>query len=149
MSDPPAGDRYIGARLWLMLAVYFLIAGYSSDIASLFGYAGTDGVRVISIAFFAIIILCVATERGRWPLWKRLVFVPASFVMHVVLTIPAGAMLGVLMRSPDHVRTVGEQRAVFILASLPVLLYAMHQSRLFVRSLRAGPEGSGSQSTGK
>jgi hypothetical protein len=129
-------------RFLLALAVYFLLAGYSSDIAALLGYPGTDGLQVITVGFFALIIICMLTERGRWPVWKRLVFVPASFVMHVVLTIPAGAMLGILKRSPDHVRTIGEQRAVFVLASLPILLYALHQSRLFVRASRAVPDES-------
>lgn len=130
----PAGWKRVPSLL--ALAGYVAVAGLSSDIARVLGYPGTDGVRVIAISFFAVIVLCMFTERGRWPLWKRLAFLPASFLAHVVLTVPAAAALGVLRHSPDHVRTVGEQRAVFLLASFPILIVAMRQSRLFMRTSR-------------
>jgi len=146
MSDSGCEDRCIRLRFLLGLGTYFLLAGYSSDIEALLGYPGTDGLQVITVGFFALIIICMLTERGRWPVWKRLVFFPASFVMHVVLTVPSGAMLGILKRSPDHVRTIGENRAQFVLASIPILLYAMHQSWLFMRPRESGP-GSGEDPT--
>jgi hypothetical protein len=75
----------------------------------------------------------MTTQRSGWRVWKRVLFLPACFIAHVVLTIPAAAALGILMYSFNHVRSVAEQRAVFILASIPILVYSMWQSSLFVR----------------
>jgi len=61
----------------------------------------------------------------------------------VLLTIPSGSALGVLMRMPNRVRTTGEQRAVFLLASIPILIYSMRRSSLFVRTEPPGTATDG------
>lgn len=139
-AEPGVGSAHVEWRRihsLLVFGAYLVVAGFSSDIMSVLGRPGTDGLDAITVAFFGIIIVCMLTERGRWPVWKRIAFLPASFLAHVVLTVPSGAVMGVLMRSPDHVRTIGEQRAGFLMASFPVLIFSMRQSRLFVRPSRA------------
>ena len=125
-----------------IVSVYWLITVLASEIQSILGFGEGDGVWVISGAFFLLIIVCMATQRTGWPPWKRIACLPASFVAHVVLTIPASAALGVLKHSVDHDRTDAEQRAVFLLASIPILAYSMWQSRLFVRAEGPGPSSS-------
>ncbi len=110
-----------------------MTAAVSSRIEGLFRARESDGVILISVVFFLIIIVCMATQRSGWRVWKRILYLPACFIVHVVLTIPAAATLGIMMYSLNHTRSVAEQRAVFILASIPILVYSMRQSRLFVR----------------
>ena len=126
----PVWNRFTA---WVAITAYWLAAYLGTRIQSTIGAGEGDGVPVIAAIFFALVILCMATERGDWPLLKRAAFVPASLAGHAILTIPMAAALGILAYDPTHVRTVGEQRAVFILASLPILAYAMWRSRLFVR----------------
>jgi hypothetical protein len=121
-------------NLWIAIVLYWTFAIFSSEIESLFGFPEGDGVDAISVVFFLIVILCMITERGTMKIWQRIAAVPVAFLLHAALTIPASSALGVLKYAPDHVRTLGEQRAVFLIASLPVLLLAMWRSRPFVKS---------------
>ena len=132
MNSNKPRNRWNYVSLWITFSFYWLVSVLSSDIESLFGYEGSDGVYTISATFFLIIIICMVTERGRWQIWKRMIYIPLCFLFHVLLTIPSSAALGILKFSPDHVRTHAEQRAVFLLASIPILVYSMRQSRLFV-----------------
>lgn len=56
------------------------------------------------IVTLGLVVLCMATERGRWQWWKRFLFVPVVFI--------AAAALKPL--------------------AIPIAIYAMWQSRLFV-----------------
>lgn len=131
---PDRGPRWNRFSVWLAVSGYWLAIYLSSRIQSLVGAGDGDGVPVVAAVYFCIIIVCMATERGGWTVLKRAAFVPASLAAHAFLTLPAAAALGILMYDPDRVRSIAEQRAVFILASLPVLAYAMWRSRLFVTS---------------
>jgi lysylphosphatidylglycerol synthetase-like protein (DUF2156 family) len=120
--------------IWTAVSVYWVISVFSSQIQKLLGLGEGDGVWVIAATFFLIVIICMITQRTGWRLWKRIVYLPASFLAHVILTIPSSAALGILMRTVGRERTVAEQRAVFLLASIPILVYSMRQSYLFIRT---------------
>lgn len=128
-----AASHWRQISVWIVASVYWLISVFASAIQKSLGLGEGDGVRVIAAAFFLIVIICMITQRTQWRLWKRILYLPASFVAHVILTVPSAAALGVLMRSAGHGRTYAEQRAVFLLASIPILAYSMKQSYLFVR----------------
>ena len=139
VTDQPPGGGAAAAiptwnrfTTWLAVSGYWLVVYLSSRIQALVGAGSGDGVPVIAAAFFGLIILCMLTERGGWSHLKRAAFVPASLAAHALLTVPMAAALGILVYEPDRVRSAAEQRAVFVLASLPVLAYAMWRSRLFV-----------------
>ena len=141
MTESHAVSNWRRAPAWAAVSAYWLVSVLASEIQSLAGFGEGDGVRVISVAFFLVIAICMMTQRTGWPLWKRVAFLPATFAAHVILTVPSASALGVLMRSADHVRTVGEQWAVFLLASIPILVYSMRQSYLFVRTATASSSG--------
>lgn len=143
----PSGPRWNPLTAWLAVSGYWLVTYLSSRIQALVGAGAGDGVPVIAAVFFGIVILCMATERGGWPLIRRAAFVPASLVAHAVLTVPAAAALGILAHDPERTRSAAEGRAVFLLASLPVLAYAMWRSRLFVISAESETEPTRSPST--
>ena len=135
------GPRWKPFTVWLAVSGYWLATYLSSRIQALVGGGAGDGVPVIAAVFFSLVILCMLTERTGWNALKCTALVPASLVAHALLTVPAAAALGILMFDPEHARTAAEQRAVFILASLPILAAAMWRSRLFV-SDPAGPRAT-------
>jgi hypothetical protein len=128
------GPGWRAFPVWLAISTYWLAAYLGSRIQALLGADGGNGVPVIAAVFFSIISLSMLTERGGWTALKRVAFVPACLVGHAFLTVPVAAALGILVRDTEHVRSMAEQRAVFILASLPILACAMWRSSLFVIS---------------
>ena len=90
------------------------------------------GVGLITLAMVAMIVVCMATERGLWPLWKRILAVPAAWVAQGILGWPAmifGRVL-CLVGLPAY----SEYATVYI-ASAPLVLWAMWHSRLFVQEV--------------
>jgi len=132
-SPQGAANRWRQTSVWIVVSVYWLISVFSSAIQKSIGLGEGDGVWVIAAAFFLIILACMITQRTQWRLWKRIAYLPLSFVAHVLLTVPSSMALGILKRSTDaYARTDAEQRAVFLLASIPIVVFSMRQSRLFV-----------------
>ena len=76
-------------------------------------------------------MLIVFTVRERIKMIYKLLIIPASWLIHTVLTFPAALLLGILKYDPEHIRTAAEHRAVFVLASIPIILFGMKKSRLF------------------
>jgi len=79
-----------------------------------------------------IVTVCVLTELTPISTWKKLLSVPLAFLAHALFTIPSAITLGVLMYSPDHVRSQSEHQAIFFLSSLPIIFFFMWRSRIFV-----------------
>ena len=140
-SSSNAASHWRQISVWVLASVYWLISVFASVIQKSVGLGEGDGVPVIAAAFFLIVITCMITQRTQWRLWKRILYLPASFLAHVILTIPSSEALGIAKRSAGHGRTDAEQRAVFLLASIPILVYSMKQSYLFVR--RWSPPNNG------
>lgn len=71
-----------------------------------------------------LVTVCMFTERGRWKMWHRIAAIPAAWIGQALLQVPALVAVG---RRPDIA-----ERMVSLAASLPVVIFAMRQSRLFV-----------------
>ena len=129
-------------RIWkkwptcLVVVLSWLLCFGSSTIAGWLGKPELFGVQIISAGAFALVTICMATLGDRWSRWRRLLFIPGSLLAHIVLTLPVASSFGILMRMADRERTIPEQKAIFILAALPILVFAMHQSRLFTRTVK-------------
>ena len=116
------------ARLWLCLLLYWLIsmigAGIIARLTEYPVFSHEIGPMVISMLI--LVSVCMATERGRWKRWQKICFVPFAYILHVVLFLP-----GLFLLSPLASRHLVGRGACFI-ASLPIVVFAMRQSRLFV-----------------
>ena len=88
------------------------------------------------LVMLVLVIVCAATERGRWRLWKRIALVPGAWLAQAVLQIPAVFAVGlpIAMWRPDVV-----ERMIGLAASVPVVIFAMRHSRLFVAPAGEGP----------
>ena len=81
----------------------------------------------------------MATERGEWKTWQRVGFVFLAWIVQAVLAIPVLLTIGMLMGAAGRLNLV--DRAVTFFASIPVVIFAMRHSRLFVQ-LRNAPAGT-------
>jgi hypothetical protein len=95
----------------------------------------------INVLMLVMCILCMIRERGRWALWKRLVFVIASLVVQTILVFPSALLIGpsLIMIGRSDVADYG----IALLASLPIVLVAMRRSSWFVRLEVPDPEAHG------
>jgi hypothetical protein len=90
-------------------------------------YAGDYGwIIAVMVAF---VIVCMATERGRWNLWRRIGFVLVAWIGHPLLCRPVNLVvvpIDVLLGTTQFT-----DRGVAFFASIPIVLFAMRRSRLF------------------
>ena len=104
-------------------------------MAKLLEYSNLTEWWFSTIIFLSIILLCILTYIPKLNIFYRLLLIPAALLVHAILTAPAAQVLGIIMLDPDHIRTSGEHRAVFIIASLPISIFAMNKSTLFTKQL--------------
>jgi len=87
--------------------------------------------NVNSGVMLLFVMICLITSRIELKLWQKLAWWLSIFPIHVLFTIPAAATLGILMYDDNHIRTLGEHRAVFFIAAVPIIYIAMWNSRIF------------------
>jgi|GEM_PF-2628954 len=119
----------------IALIIYWLCLSLNVIIAKELELSELTEWWLNTIVFLIIVFLSILTYRTGLNIYLRILFIPAAWLVHAILTIPAAQVLGILMFDPDHIRTSGEQRAVFLLASLPVLIFFMNKSTLFTKQL--------------
>ena len=113
---------------WLVLSVNTVISN-KLEIPSIIEW------WVNTAIILSVILLCVVTYRTKIKLFYQIIFLPISWFAHAVLTAAAAFVMGIIRLDPNHIRTDGEHRAIFILASLPVLFFALSKSKLFVEEV--------------
>lgn len=119
--------RWRQKRLWLSLILYWLVATGGARFIEKQYEAGW--IILIMLIFVSI---CMITERGHWKLWQRIGFVPLAWIAEAILSPLAAFTIGVLVYSSGREHLV--DRAIAFCASLPIIIFAMRQSKLFVIS---------------
>ncbi len=120
--------------LWTVFFFYWLLCAWTPDLLKFIGFPAANFWHANTAIMLILAAVCVFTERFSLTLWKKIVLIPGAFIVHAIFTIPAAITLGVLKFSPDHIRTQGEHQAIFFLSSLPVVVFVMWCSRIFVKS---------------
>ena len=115
--------------------IYWVLLSLNAHMAKLLEYSNLTEWWFSTIIFLSIILLCILTYIPKLNIFYRLLLIPAALLVHAILTAPAAQVLGIIMLDPDHIRTSGEHRAVFIIASLPISIFAMNKSTLFTKQL--------------
>ena len=95
------------------------------------------GTAWIIFTMLVLVAWCMVTERGLWPIWKRLLAVPGAWVLHGLLTWPASGLVMPFrnLMFPGLV----DYLAVYF-ASVPLVLWAMWHSRVFMELLPSSAE---------
>lgn len=129
------GHIWLPARAWLAGFIYWMVAtGGASAVAAAGGNGGAESGWVI-LAMLAMATLCMITSWRTWTIAQRIGFVFATWIAHAVITAVVGLPIAFLMVAADRIQLA--DRAVSLTASLPIVLFAMRQSRLFTQ-LRLG-----------
>jgi len=81
--------------------------------------------------FYVIALVCITTFKNKLRKIYKVGLTISIWLIHAILTAPSAFLLGILKFDPNHIRTQGEHRAIFILASLPILFYLMQKSKIF------------------
>ena len=139
MANPPYKWRH--ARLWLCLILYWLVSMIGAGILARVGVARAETSWIV-LTMLALVIVCMISERGRWKTWQRVLFVPLAWIaqplLYIPLALPLALMIAVLDFGGGRKDLV--DRSIVFLSSLPVVLFAMRQSRLFVSAQAGGSE---------
>lgn len=122
--------RWMHARVWLWLILYWLISTIGAGIIARAGADVTAEVAWIVIVMLALVSVCMATERGQWKVWQRIGFVFLAWIVQAILTIFTLFTFGVLMYWGGRSDLV--DRVTVFVASIPVVVFAMRRSKLFV-----------------
>ena len=130
LEEPGAPHRWLHARFWPALVGYWLVCTGGAGVLTRLGGANAGNGWII-LVMLVLVSICMGTERGDWQIWKRVGFVPLVWILHAVLSLPAGiVVVGIV--SPELL-----DRALTFVASLPIAIFAMRRSRLFVTSVVA------------
>lgn len=119
----------------IALFIYWALLSVNAHLSNLYELTHLTEWWINSFIFLSIVLLCILTYRANLIIYYRLLFIPAALLVHAIFTAPAAQLLGIIMLDLDHVRTDGEHRAVFILASLPILIFVMNKSTFFSNQL--------------
>ena len=125
--------RWQHKRLWPGLILYWLIATGGAKFIEERYEAGW--VILIMLIFISI---CMITERGQWKLWQRRGLVPLSWIVEALLSPFAAFTVGALVYSSGREHLV--DRAIAFFASLPIIIFAMRKSKLFVTPKQSGED---------
>ena len=117
-----------------ILLLYWFLLVVNVTFASKYNIANVFEWWISSSVFLVFIAAFVFTHHQNIRLVYKIVLLPASLLLHAILTILAASLLGILMYDENHIRTSGEHRAIFILASLPIFLFFMFKSTIIKRN---------------
>ncbi len=114
----------------ILFVVYWMLLSINVLVVKQLMLSSIAEWWINTIFFLSMVLLCVLNYKKHLNIFYRLLFIPAAWIAHAILTIPASSVLGIIMHDPNHLRTAGEHRAVFILASIPILLLFANKSKI-------------------
>jgi len=112
--------------------LYWILISINVMISTRYKFASITEWWMNTAIFLLFMLVFILTNNSNKSLFIKLFFVPISWLIHAVLTIPSAFALGILMYDQNHIRSMGEHRAVFILASIPIIYFGMSRSNLFL-----------------
>jgi hypothetical protein len=115
----------------IFVFLYVFLISVNTKCAKVIFYSPMTEWWINTTILFLFIALMIYTFQKKTSLIYKILAIPVSWIIHAILSVPAALVLGILKFDPKHIRTAGEHRAVFILASIPILIYFMRKSKLF------------------
>jgi len=115
----------------IVFILYWFLISINVSVSMKYGLTPIMEWWMNTFVFLLFMLTFLLTHNERVSIFYKLLFIPVSWLIHAILTIPSAYVLGILMFNQNHIRTMGEHRAVFILASLPIFFFGMTKSKLF------------------
>lgn len=130
MAGKKTRFRWRHARLWPTLVAYWLIATTGAAVAVRLSGDPAMNTQVVWTVFFVFVCMCMLQERSGWITGYRVGFIVVALLAAQLPFVILLSVLG-LAGAPGGLETRLDRGAAF-LGSLPVLLFAMRRSLLFV-----------------
>jgi len=111
-----------------IVSLLFIIITINTQVSKANNLANMTEWWINTIFLLLFIAIMVFTFQKQVSIRYKILVIPVSWLVHGLLTIPAAMVLGILKYNPNHIRTAGEHRAVFILASIPIVIYFITKS---------------------
>ena len=127
--------KWKNKKVIILFIIFWILLSINAIIAKEFLLSPIIEWWINTTILLSVVLLCVLTYRAAIGLFYQILFLPISWFAHAVLTVPAAFVMGIIILDPNHIRTEGEHRAIFILASLPVLFFALSKSKLFAEEV--------------
>ena len=121
--------RRMPSRWVVGLILYWFLAIGGASLARESREAGW--IILVMLVFLAI---CMVYERSNWGIWKRIGFVLLSWVLQSIISVLVVFSIGLLI---NEVRPHLVNRATSFIATLPLVIYGMQRSLLFVKKVQA------------
>jgi hypothetical protein len=135
--------RWQPARLWLALILYWLASMIG---ATLIGRASDLGGEVAWIILVMLIMvgICVFAPRQPWPWWRKVLTILGAWTAQALLQVPGFFLALLLVRLVGTFEKEKIERLIQFSAALPIVIYVMRHSRLFViaKDSLASPAGT-------
>lgn len=115
----------------VLILSYFVLITVNTQCAKYFAYPSMTEWWINTAFLIACVLLLLFTFEKKLKTVSKILAIPLSWLIHAILTIPAAFLLGILKYNPDQIRTAAEHRAIFVLASIPIILFVLKKSRIF------------------
>ena len=116
----------------IAISIYLILFTLNSKISRVFEIE-TKAEWWINTSFLLIFtVFVVITFNVEWKIVYKILILPGVWIVHAIFTIPATTILGIIKYDPGNLRTAGEHRAVFIFASIPILIFLLNKSKFFI-----------------
>lgn len=115
----------------IFTSIYFSCILVNTQCAKYFDYSSLTEWWINTVFLVAAVLLFIFTCKTTLRMITKIMAIPAGWIIHAILTIPAAMLLGILKFNPDQIRNAAEHRAVFILASLPIIYFVIRKSSVF------------------
>lgn len=118
-------------KILITLFSYGLLLSVNTHFATSFEYSTLAEWRINTIIMLSIVVISIVSWKLNIKKVYRLLLLPAAWLAHALFTIPSALILGILKFDPFNIRKASEHRAVFVIASVPVLVFFIHNSYFF------------------
>jgi hypothetical protein len=98
------------------------------------GVGVTATIHLFRAALLLFFSLCMLTERGGWGLWRRIAFVAGAWLAFCYVALPL-VFVVLTLCAPAYPPLITE--VAIYGGSVPLVMWAMRHSRLFVMDVRA------------
>lgn len=117
---------------YAFIIFYWGIISVNTYLSSIIIYSTKIEWWINTILMLAIVVLCLQTFIKRINWFYKAIAIPTTWLAHAIISAPVAIMLGIIKFDPENIRRASEHRAVFILSSIPILLFYMNKSSLFI-----------------
>ena len=120
-------EKWRPKRWWIALIIFWLVSTTGAGIID--RAEGNDelGSGFIILIMLLFAIFAAITDKG-WNIYKRIIWVPGVWILHIFLTIPA-SLITFFIPPPPYLA----DRSAYLIAAIPLVICSMRRSKFFIK----------------